>query len=394
MTDRVRPTAVDLFSGAGGLSLGLQQGRSRSGGDRLRRALGSVEFLGSKQRLLPFLLGAMSPTFEAGDKVVDLFCGTGSVSAALKSAGAHVEASDSMLWCSLYTRSLLQNSRRPSFAGIREAVRTRTDRPAYEQVLTLLNRLQPVEGFMYRSYSPASERYCGVRRMYFTEENAGHIDAIRQTIATWRPSLTDGEEALLISDLLRASTQVSNVAGTYGCYLKHWKPRALAQLILKPAVFRSGPSSNHAVHCRDAEASASRVDGRVVYADPPYTKRQYAAYYHILETIAVGDEPDLVGSTGLRPWQDKASDWCYRRKAPDALRRLLRSLGPVRHFFLSYNEDGQIPHDEVLAIMADYGVVQVLEMPTRRYKSSARPHRGAVVTERLYHLSLDKVGAA
>ena len=29
-------------------------------------------------------------------------------------------------------------------------------------------------------------------------------------------------------------------------------------------------------------------DGDVAYFDPPYTKRQYAAYYHILETIAAG----------------------------------------------------------------------------------------------------------
>ena len=32
-----------------------------------------------------------------------------------------------------------------------------------------------------------------------------------------------------------------------------------------------------------------------VYADPPYTKRQYAAYYHILETIAAGDRPLISG---------------------------------------------------------------------------------------------------
>lgn len=356
-------------------------------------SMATVEYLGSKQRLVPFLLAAISPTVNVGERVADLFCGTGSVSAALKSVGAHVDASDHMLWCSLYTRSLLKNSRRPSFNGIKDLVRSRSDQHPYGQVLAFLNRLKPAEGFIYRSYSPASENLSGVRRMYFTPDNAGRIDAIRQTIARWRDLLTDAEEALLISDLLRASAQVSNVAGTYGCYLKEWKPRALRPLLLRQAVFRPGPASHHTVHCKDAEEFARGIDARVVYADPPYTKRQYAAYYHLLETIAVGDEPELIGSTGLRPWRNRASDWCYRSKAPNALRRLLSRLGRVSHFFLSYNEDGQIRHEEILAILRSHGVVQVLEIPTRRYKSSAKPHRGTVVMERLYHLRLGNAGA-
>ena len=71
-----------------------------------------------------------------------------------------------------------------------------------------------------------------------------------------------------------------------------------------------------------------------VYADPPYTKRQYAAYYHLLETIAMGDQPKITGSTGLRAWEDKASDYCYRRRAPDALSELVSNL-KCDHFFLS-----------------------------------------------------------
>ena len=52
-----------------------------------------------------------------------------------------------------------------------------------------------------------------------------------------------------------------------------------------------------------------------VVTRPADTKRQYAAYYHILETIAHGDEPVVEGITGLRPWKSKASDFCYKRRA-------------------------------------------------------------------------------
>jgi len=348
----------------------------------------SVEFLGNKQRLLPLFLPRIAATIRPGDRVADLFCGTGSVSAGFKSLGATVEANDHLFWCSIFTRSLLENSLPPLFTGLGDISRERGAPHPYLQVLSYLNGLAPTKGFVYRSYSPAAEGYSGHSRMYFTEKNAGRIDAIRRAIESWTPALTQAEASLLVSDLIRASAQVSNIAGTYGCYLKRWKPRALVPLNLKPAAFLPGPTASHRVQCAEAESVAGSIDARIVYADPPYTKRQYAAYYHVLETIAAGDEPELAGSTGLRRWQDKASDWCYRRKAPGALRNLVAALRGARHFFLSYNEDGQIPHAEIIAVLREFGKVSVFEWVNRRYKSSSKPHKGAEVTERLYHLAL------
>ncbi len=145
-------------------------------------------------------------------------------------------------------------------------------------------------------------------------------------------------------------------------------------------------SSNHQVFCTDANTLAREVRSSIVYADPPYTKRQYSAYYHLPETIAVGDEPVIEGSTGLRPWEEKASDYCYRKRAPFALGELVSSVN-CAHFFLSYNEDGQIPHDTMIDILSEHGTVQVFETSSRRYKSSDRPHKGATVLERLYYLA-------
>lgn len=222
--------------------------------------------------------------------------------------------------------------------------------------------------------------------MYFTEENAGRIDAIRGQIKEWNDLLTRGERALLLWDLIRAANAVSNIAGTYGCYLKHWKERARQPLMLTGSTIERS-SLSHQVFCDDANEVAKNIRCSIIYADPPYTKRQYAAYYHILETIAVGDEPELEGSTGLRPWQEKSSDYCYKNKAPHALEDLVSNLR-CDHFFLSYNADGQIPHELILEILRKSGKVKFFEKPYRRYKSSGRPHKGENVVERLYHLAL------
>jgi adenine-specific DNA-methyltransferase len=350
----------------------------------------SIEFLGHKKNLLPFILTHIRKVSSKGQRsFVDLFCGTAAVSSALKRDGYRVIANDQLYWCSVTAEALLLNSDDPLFEGIQEVLRDTDDsllKPsAYDNVLKHLNELPPVKGFIYHNYSPAAKGNGQGGRMYFTEANAARIDAIRTRIEKWEPRLMRGERALLLWDLIRSANAVSNIAGTYGCYLKYWKQRAKQDLLLRRSTLDRGPNE-HQIFCGDANRLVETVRGSIVYADPPYTKRQYAAYYHILETIALADEPNLTGSTGLRSWEENASDYCYRRRAPQALHDLVSKLN-CNHFFLSYNEDGQIPHNVILEILSEFGHVEFFEVPYRRYKSSARPHKGDELVERLYHLS-------
>ena len=346
-----------------------------------------VEFLGNKRRLLPFLLPLIQDNSRGSGVAVDLFAGSGSVSGALKAAGFRVVANDHLAWCSTVTKALLLNDAPPPFAGLREHVSQSSGGGHYRAVLGHLNALKPERGFVWRHYSLEGSAADGAARMYFTADNAARIDAIRAQIARWSDFLEPREEALLLADLVRATSRVSNIAGTYGCYLKRWKPRALTPLWVTPSQFSRGGVDGHEVHCTEAERVAVATVAEVVYADPPYTKRQYAAYYHVLETIVLADSPSLSGSTGLRPWREKASDYCYKQRAPAALVRLVTSLR-CRDFFLSYSEDGQIAHSDVIRILGERGKVRVFETMLGRYKSSDKPHRGANVTERLYHLRL------
>ena len=295
-----------------------------------------VEFLGSKRSLTNFLTRTIDGFSPQAGHVGDLFCGTASVSAALRARGWRVTANDNLRLCSTFAEAALLFPTSDPFAGL--------GGPKYETVLAELNALQGEPGFIHAHYSPAGER------MYLTEENAARVDAVRARIRSWEPMLERGERARLLADLTNAVSRVSNTAGTYGCYLQRWKTRALDPITLTPTT-SAACAGEHTVHCTDAEVLAPQLDdASVIYADPPYTKRQYAAYYHLLETIVVGDEPDLLGRTGLRPWREKASDWCYRRRAPEALERLLACLR-CEHFLLSYNEDGHISDRTIREIL-------------------------------------------
>jgi 16S rRNA G966 N2-methylase RsmD len=89
----------------------------------------------------------------------------------------------------------------------------------------------------------------------------------------------------------------------------------------------------------------------VVYADPPYTRDHYSRFYHVLETIALGDSPAIsevkVGdrstvSRGLYREQRHQSPFCIRSQAPAAFESLfvgVRDLGAA--LVLSYSPYSQ-----------------------------------------------------
>ena len=347
----------------------------------------SIEYIGNKSLILDRLWSAMRSHLDKAPKsFADLFSGTASVSAFMRRRGLDVSANDTLMLCTTFAEAALLTEVPPTFQGLaNEGIISAPAHQRYSAVVQHLNRLPPVEGFMFRTYSPASRASCGEGRMYFTEKNAAALDAMRQQIGAWKPLLQKAEHALLLVDLVKAANRVSNIAGTYGCYLKRWKPRALEALALRTTdVLLTGPVGR--VYRGNANAFAGSVQADIIYADPPYTKRQYAAYYHILETLVAGDEPVVSGSTGLRPWEHASSDYCYRRKAPAALRDLVHKIPNGSHFFLSYNEDGQVDHSKIVDILGDRGRVSFHEFGLRRYKSSRLNHKGHDVVERLYHV--------
>lgn len=343
-----------------------------------------IEYLGNKRRLLDFIV---APIVASGARSVgDLFCGTASVASALGRRGLRVVANDHLTLCATLAEASLLAPAAPSFSGLNGAIDVRRGESRYQAAVRALNELTPVGGFFFRTYSPASGSADGGRR-YLTEANAARVDAIRETIAQWSPLLSRGERALLLRDLVVAVSRVSNTAGTYGCYLKRWKERALHPLWLTTRSPRPPAVGGHEVHCQDATAILPTVAVDAIYLDPPYTKRQYAAYYHLLETLVRGDSPNVTGSTGLPAWQDRRSDFCYRRRAASALSELVDRAN-VHHLFLSYSDEGHITHEQVVEILGGRGTLRWHERISPRYRSSALAHSASLVTERLYHLEL------
>ncbi|MGO2030711.1 MAG: DNA adenine methylase [Glutamicibacter ardleyensis] len=92
----------------------------------------------------------------------------------------------------------------------------------------------------------------------------------------------------------------------------------------------------------------SSIDAGAIYADPPYTRDHYSRFYHVLETIATGDDPgiaDIPGtnmpSRGLYRINRHQSPFSIRSKATAAFDEIFRA-GAERGIpvLLSYSPQG------------------------------------------------------
>ena len=304
----------------------------------------SFRYIGSKSRLIDQITTHMGEP-KQGAFFVDAFCGTGVVAEAAASLGWNVRINDSL-------RSAVISAGARLISGDQAAFRKLG---GYTKAISKLNAANPKNGFVWREYSPASLDVCGIERRYFTQDNAARIDAIRALITEWveAGTINEVEERLLIADLFGALNRVANIAGTFGCFLSKWTNQSQAKIEMR---------------CRDLKAISVCVEATVgdvfdvpnaehdlVYLDPPYTKRQYASYYHILETVALGDEPKVEGVAGLRPWKSLASDFCYKTRALSTLTRLVHVL-KAQKILLSYSSEGHIGMQDIKAELSKVGV--------------------------------------
>ena len=353
-------------------------------------------YIGAKTKVLHRIMEKVSSLVPQGGHVVDLMCGTASVSASLRSSGFRVTAIDIMTFCYHHARVALLFTEPPRFEHARAFIEEHPDRrqgqffetTQYQRILQILNDLPGTEGYFWREYSLGGHPRNNVKpRNYFSEENAKRIDAIRTCIKELnnQGQIDDLEHSLLLHDLIMAVNDVANIAGTYGHYLSSLVGRAKLPLAIKPSLlnFRND-AGQHAVLKGYAEDLAASITCDLCYIDPPYMKRQYAANYHILETIAREDEPEAVGVSGLRPWRDQYSNFCTKTKIRDSFTRIFREM-QCRDFLVSYSEDGLLSIGELVDFFSEFGDVRFSTFKYKRFKSNGSS-LSSQLTEYLIHL--------
>ena len=206
--------------------------------------------------------------------------------------------------------------------------------------------------------------------MYFSNENGLRIDAIRQEIENWKREnlLLENEYYILLSCLIETVSLYANVAGVYAAFYKKWDPRAVKRLELRRIELYNNQKKN-IVHNLNSLDLVENINTDILYLDPPYNERQYLPNYHILETIAKYDNPTIKGVTGIRDYENKKSTFCNPKTALRDLELIIQKSN-FKHLILSYNSEGIMSQEDIIALMSNYGKVEFEQFLYARFKSN------------------------
>lgn len=347
-----------------------------------------MRFIGCKTLLLDNIKEVIDEKAPDAKTFCDIFSGTATVARYFKK-WYEVYSNDLLYFSYVLQRGTVENDSLPAFQTLK-------DKKGIEDPIDYFNNLSDTEmyaipqekRFFQNTYAPTGGR------LYLKDENALRIDFARITVEEWHDNklLSDDEYYYLVACIIEGIPFVSNISGTYGAFHKEWERRANK----KYEVYKLDVYSNHKKNkCfnEDGVELLKRINGDILYIDPPYNNRQYLPNYHVLETAAKYDYPEVRGLTAQRAYENNKSDFCLKTKVVKAFDELIKNAD-FKHIILSYSTDGLMNVKTIESIMKKYGkpdTFKIYWIPYRRYKSRAQGEKEELKEMLVY---IEKIGGS
>ncbi len=341
------------------------------------------KYLGSKHRLMDFIDEVIRDRVSDIEVFIDGFAGTGAVAHHFLAHAKRLIVNDLLYSNYVVNRAFLGSTAENCNLAL------------VEELIGRLSSLEPREGYVYSSYGGT----------YFTPENAALIDAVREAIDAYHLQGLCGEQErlVLLTSLIYAADKVSNTVGQYDAFLKalgqepydeNGRHRVDASIYKRlelklPAVARNDKCD---IYNEDLNRLIERIEGDVLYLDPPYNGRQYADLYHVLENIATWQKPALKGKTRKFDRRHLRSYYSRRGTCLDAFENLILKAR-ARHIFMSYNSEGIMPDDRIMEILQRRGSVEVFRRAYPIFGGGAGKAVKRPIEERLFHCRVSEAAA-
>jgi adenine-specific DNA-methyltransferase len=338
---------------------------------KVRKNLGTFNYIGSKTKLLHFLKNEVESYINRPLNTVkdffDIFSGTGVVSSYFAENGCKkIVTNDNMYYSYILSSSLTDRN---------------VDTEKIKKEINFMNEhLVGIDtGYIYNTYA--------VSRMYFTPENAKKIDVILMYLNSRIDFFTKEEYNLLLKILLYASTKVANISSTYGAYLKKFKKNSLQplNLYLKSVDFLLPyPNVKISSYCMNVIDFVKSIDvsGDICYLDPPYNSRKYSSNYFILESIARNHKPIVSnGVTGVPLVEPFGSSiFCSKATVKQAFSTLFSHI-KTKYIFISYNSESLLSRYEMVSLLENTGWIniKVVEKDYKRFKSNVNSGKTTIL---------------
>lgn len=306
---------------------------------KIKKKVGTFNYLGSKTKLLSFLRTSIeeytTKPLQEISTFFDLFAGSGAVSAYFLENGVkNIVTNDNMYYSKVLSSGMICDE-------------------DISKDIDILNNLEPSRGFITETYA--------TNRMYFTEDNAMRIDAIREYLEYNKELIGDKKFHILLRCLLYASTKVANISSTYGAYLKKFKPSSSKRITLfcPDVKYCSTKLTNYNDSILNLVEYLD-ISGDVCYLDPPYNSRKYSSNYFVMELLATNcKDPVSNGITGVPLTEPQgSSDFCSKAKAIESFSKLFSKIS-TKYLFLSYSSEALLSKETILELLSSNGWCEV-----------------------------------
>lgn len=352
-----------------------------------------IAYIGNKRRLLPFIENAFLNILEEDKNIktaLDLFAGSGSVSRLLKTLNLKVYSND---W-EYYSYIL-------NYAHIcinqKDVKNMFKHTGGVENTINIINNIETIndkDRYISKYYAPLDDNNPDLKneRLFYTQYNATRIDIIRHNIEELykNKAINKKEYYYLLASIIYEGATHTNTSGVFKAFHsgfggrnKDALKRILSPISLKELSLYDGIKGE--VSMLDANEYVLKNKDKhfdLVYLDPPYNQHQYGSNYHLLNTIALWDKPEInreiyingkkTDKGGIRKdWVKTKSDYCYKKTAKDAFKNLIDNIN-ASHIVLSYSTDGIIDYDDLISILESKGKLKIVTSEYTKYRGAKR----------------------
>ncbi|WP_295163322.1 DNA adenine methylase [uncultured Brachyspira sp.] len=351
-----------------------------------------IAYIGNKRRLLPFIESTILRILENNKikNALDLFAGSGSVSRLLKTLNLEVYSNDWEYYSYILNYAHLS-------INIEDLDNMFVHTGGLINTINMINNIEHIddeERYISKYYAPLDDNNPDLEneRLFYTHYNAKKIDIIRYNIERlYKNNVLDKKEYYyLIASLIYEAATHTNTSGVFKAFHagfggrnKDALHRILARISLKQIPLYSGRNCH--VSMEDANQFVVKNKNNhfdLVYLDPPYNQHQYGSNYHLLNTIALWDKPDInkniylngkkINKGGIRKdWIKTRSLYCYKKTAKDTLISLLDNIDS-KHVVMSYSTDGIIEYDDLISILENRGHLSIVSSEYTKYRGAKR----------------------
>ena len=338
-----------------------------------------MNYIGSKLSLLEFLKESIDKVVTSKEYVFsDLFAGTWIVWRYFKEKWHKIIANDLQFYSYVLNRNYIWNNKELEFNGLENIIPELKSFSIPERkniVCKYLESLPWKEWYVYSNYASGWTKWKEFERMYFSDENAKKCDEIRDLLDERKDSkkINEDEFYFLLCVLLEWIDKVANTASVYWAFLKKLKKSAQAPLKMNPNEIIKSDLEND-IYNEDINKLIWHTTHNVVYLDPPYNHRQYSGNYHILETIARNDKPEIHWKTWMRDCSDQKSLYCSRSQVKKAYQELIDNI-KADYVFLSYNDEWLMSLEDIKEIMSRRGEYWFFTKKYNRFKADKDENR-------------------